>query len=62
MKKSKHLNFRIGEEEYLIFNKICNALIVDGEQFNQSLVFRRMIEDEFKMLRGKGLINGGIYD
>jgi hypothetical protein len=62
MNKTEHLNFRITEEENLMFNKICRALIVDGEQFNQSLVFRRMIEDEYVMLRKKGLINGGVYD
>lgn len=62
MKKTEHLNFRITEEENLMFNKICRALIVDGEEFNQSLVFRRMIEDEYVMLRKKGLINGGVYD
>ena len=62
MKKTEHLNFRITEEENLMFNKICRALIVDGEEFNQSLVFRRMIEDEYIMLRKKGLISGGVYD
>lgn len=62
MNKTEHLNFRITEEENLMFNKICRALIVDGEEFNQSLVFRRMIEDEYVMLRKKGLINGGVYD
>lgn len=62
MKKTEHLNFRITEEENLMFNKICRALIVDGEEFNQSLVFRRMIEDEYVMLRKKGLINSGVYD
>lgn len=62
MNKTEHLNFRISEEENMMFNKICRALIVDGEEFNQSLVFRRMIEDEYVMLRKKGLINGGVYD
>lgn len=62
MKKTEHLNFRITEEEYLMFNKICNALIVDGEVYNQSKVFRRVIEDQYKMLRAKGMINGGVYD
>lgn len=62
MKKTEHLNFRITEEENLMFNKICQVLIVDGEEFNQSLVFRRMIEDEYIMLRKKGLISGGVYD
>jgi hypothetical protein len=62
MNKTEHLNFRITEEENMMFNKICRALIVDGEEFNQSLVFRRMIEDEYVMLRKKGLINGGVYD
>ena len=45
-----------------MFSKICDALIVDGEVYNQSKVFRRVIEDEYKMLRAKGLINGGVYD
>lgn len=62
MNKTEHLNFRISEEEYLMFRKICNALIVDGEVYNQSKVFRRVIEDEYKMLRKKGLINGGVYE
>ena len=62
MNKTEHLNFRITEEENIMFNKICRALIVDGEEFNQSLVFRRMIEDEYVMLRKKGLISGGVYD
>ena len=62
MNKTEHLNFRITEEENLMFNKICRALIVDGEEFNQSLVFRRMIEEEYVMLRKKGLISGGVYD
>lgn len=62
MNRTEHLNFRITEEENLMFNKICRALIVDGEEFNQSLVFRRMIEDEYIMLRKKGLISGGVYD
>ena len=62
MKKTQHLNFRLSEEEYLMFSKICDALMVDGEVYNQSKVFRRVIEDEYKMLRAKGLINGGVYD
>ena len=62
MNKTQHLNFRITDEEYLMFEKICGALIVDGELYNKSLVFRKMIEDEYKMLRAKGLINGGVYD
>lgn len=62
MNKTQHLNFRITDEEHLMFEKICNALIVDGELYNKSLVFRRMIEDEYKMLRAKGLISGGVYE
>ena len=62
MNKTQHLNFRITDEEYLMFKKICNVLIVDGELYNKSLVFRRMIEDEYKMLRAKGMIIGGVYE
>ena len=62
MNKNQHLYFRITEEEHLMFSKICGALIVDGELYNKSLVFRRMIEDEYKMLRAKGMIIGGAYE
>lgn len=45
-----------------MFNKICGALIVEEKMFNQSKVFKRMIEDEYKMPIKKVLIIGGVYD
>lgn len=54
MKKTQHLNFRLSEEEYLMFSKICDALIVDGEVYNQSKVFRRVIEDSIRCFERKG--------
>lgn len=61
MKKTNHLSFRLDDNHYLMFRKICDALIVDGEEFCYSTVIRRVLEDEYIMLRQKNLITSGIY-
>lgn len=61
MKKTTNISFRLTEEEHLMFGKICDALLVEGEPYNKSIAFRRVLEDEYKMLRSKGLITSGIY-
>ena len=61
MKKTNHLNFRLDNDHYLMFRKICDALIVDGEPYSYSTAFRRILEDEYVMLRRKNLITSGIY-
>lgn len=62
MRKTEKVNFRLTHEEKLMFDKIADALIVEGEPYNLSVVFRRILEDEYTMLRKKGLISGGIYE
>ena len=61
MNKTKRLSFRISEEDYIIFTKICKALQAD-EPYNQSEFFRIMLGHEFVYLREKGLIQGGCYE
>ena len=61
MKKTNHLSFRLDDEHYLMFKKICDALIVDGEEYCYTTAFCRTLEDQYKMLRTKGLIKKGIY-
>lgn len=62
MRKTEKVNFRLTHEEKLMFDKIADALIVEGEPYNLSVVFRRILEDEYTMLRKKDLISGGIYE
>lgn len=61
MNRTEKVNFRLTFEEKLMFDKICDALLVDGEPYNKTLAFTRVLEDEYKMLRAKGLITGGVY-
>lgn len=61
MKKTTNISFRLTEEEHMMFSKICDALLVEGEPYNKSLAFRRVLEDEYKMLKSKGLITSGVY-
>lgn len=62
-KKTHRLNVRIGDEDYLAFQKVENALSVPGEDNSISNILRIMIWREFVALRKEGLIEGGgVYE
>ena len=60
MKKNMRLSFRLSEEDYLMFKKVCKALQAD-EPYNESEFFRIMIAREFVALKKQGLITESLY-